>query len=207
MGKFTGAPEALQYLTEEEGEDLRDVAENLSVDVTGQWLRQIRDEDGRNPSDDLRAAIIQYAEATADPSRSPGSSPDVDEELVEIIEQLHEEHGSWDKLGRRVGVSPNALRLAVTEGMEIPENAVEKIREADRRNELEEVIGFIAVGVGIQVVTALKETDLSRDQRKIVEKGESQLQEYNRLLQTGNIEELKNKIRTVYEQLSLDEEM
>lgn len=189
---FDSYEEALQYLKDHYG-GFHEVANATEVDVGGRWLHQTLMSSGKNPSEKVRRAIMDHAEEVREESIAESRGADM--QMVEKIKDLHDEYGSWDRVGRRIGAEPNALRLAVTEGARVPAQVRQKVNDATRRSELEELIGFICVGIGLQIIDALEHTDLSHDQQKIVDKGAEQLQDYNRLLQTGNMQELRDAIR------------
>lgn len=189
---FDSYERALEYLKDEYG-GVHEVANATDLDVGGRWLHQTLEETARSPSEKVRRTIIDHAERIREKRVEEASSnPDP---VTEKIKLLHDQYGSWDRVGRRIGADPNALRLAVTEGLALPKKTRNKVHDASRRSDLEGLIGFLCVGVGIQMVDALRDTDLSHDQQKIVDKGSDQLHDYHRLLQTGNMQELRDAIK------------
>jgi len=190
--EFESYQDALLYLKDHYG-GLHEVAKACGLDVGGRWLHQTLKDQHRKASDGVRNAVIEHAEGLRE--KELKGRGDVDGDMIRKIKALHEEYGSWQRAGRRIGAPPSALRLAVKEGVGLPEETRQKIIDASRRSDLEELIGFLCVGIGLQMVDALRDTSLSADQKKILDKAEGQLQDYNRLLQTGNMQELRDKIR------------
>lgn len=189
---FDTYEKALRYLKDHYG-GVHEVANATDIDVGGRWLHQTLEQSKRSPSEKLRRAIMDHAEEIREENITGEGGADI--EMVEKIKALHDQYGSWDRVGRRIDAEPNALRLAVTEGTRLPSKVRQKVEDATRRSELEEMIGFICVGIGLQIIDALGHTDLSHKQQKIVDKGAEQLRDYNRLLQTGNMQELRDAIK------------
>lgn len=200
---FDSYRHALSFLEDHYGE-FEDVAREADLDVGGRWLHQTLYHEGRNPSEKLRRKVMDHAQAVREEKveKRAEEDSDVDHKMIEKIKTLHEEYGSWSRVERRTGASANALRLAVKEGASLPEGTRQKIIDASRRTELEEMLGFICVGIGLQMISALEETDLSHDQQKIIDNGAKQLRDYNRLLQTGNMQELRDKIQDSIEAIN-----
>lgn len=181
----------LRDLRDEYG-SLGDVAGELPESVSAQWLSDILNQPSRQPSESLVGAIQKLASKVRQ-DRSPDQR-----ELIQKIRDIKEEFGSWDRVGRRVGMASNPLRLAVMEGTPLSDEQARKVEKAHRYVDLKHILAELEVGSTMQAICALEELSvrerLTERQEEVLDELLAQTEEYHRLLQTGNIDELKAKI-------------
>jgi len=124
----------------------------------------------------------------------PRQNGNADVSVEQKAQALHDHYGSWEKASRRIGLHKDKLRVIVQNGQSPRDETRKKIDRGYFRADMEHLLGYDAVGTAIQALAALKDTDTSRRQEKIIQRGMEILQGKMDILSLGNIDRLRDEI-------------
>lgn len=112
----------------------------------------------------------------------------------ELALDLYREYGSWERAGRRAGVSKDLLRQHVKHNTEVSERTREKLEAARRLIDLKRFVGLDAIALAMQAVSAMNEAEDDTLRQKQHDRAMERLNEMHHLLQVGNIDEIQDEI-------------